>query len=462
MKPVAALAAGMLLGACATVPKQGGFEAVQTVAQERLAQRVYWYQGGPEDVQVQERLRTLLRSELTAEGAVTVALLNNRGLQATYEELGVAQADLVQAGLLRNPRISAQLNVPVNRPDAFLSPVVSVDFDFLSIFTLPLRKSIAEDGFEAAKLRVSDQVLRLAREVRTAHANVAAAEQTAAMWRAYLEAQAAAADLSRRQREAGNISLLENTLQRDAYDSDRVQVARAEAAALEARERLVRLLGLWGKSATVRIAALAPVPEAAEHLDQLESLAIRQRLDLAAVLRERNSLAAALGVARGSQLFPLLDIGALVERDAGEGFWTVGPTLSLELPIFDQGQARVARAEALLRERERRLEELAVDIRSEVRSARNTLVAARNVVDFYRRVLIPQRRKITSESLLQYNAMQIGLFQLLVAKQNEVTANREYIESVRDYWTARADLELALGGPLPQSGGGGAPTGAAG
>jgi outer membrane protein, heavy metal efflux system len=440
-------AATFVFAACASVPRQGGFDTVQQLVQERLGTRVYWYQGGEEDAEVRRTLEALSGSPLTVDGAVTVALLNNRGLQATYEALGVSQADLVQAGLLRNPRIGAQVALPLGTSSpSFVAPSFTVDFDFISLFTLPLRKHVAEEAFAAAKLRVTDAVLRLAADVRVSYFTLAAAEQLIALWRPYLDAQAAAASLAARQRGAGNISALEESLQLDAYDSGRLQVVRAEAAALEARETLTRLLGLWGPAASFRIAPLPPLPAQEEPLDGLEAVAIRQRLDLAAVLHERNARAAALGLARGTGAVPLLDIGALAERDSGEGFWSAGPSIALELPLFDQGQARVARAESALRQEERRLEQLAVEIRSQVRATRSRLLADRSIVEFYRSSFLPQRARITAESLLQYNAMQIGLYQLLVAKQGELNANREYVEAVRDYWTSKAQLALALGG----------------
>jgi len=437
----------VLLGACAEVPRQGGFDTVQQLAEERVGTHVYWYQGGPEDAEVQRALETLLGSALTVDGAVTVALLNNRGLQATYEDLGVSQADLVQAGLLRNPRIGAQVAFPFGTSSpSFIAPSFSLDLDFVSLFTLPMRKRVAEEAFEAAKLRVTDAVLRLATDVRVSYFKLAAAEQLIALWKPYLETQSAAASLAARQRAAGNISSLEESLQLDAYASGRLQVARAETAALEAYEELTRLLGLWGKGTDFQVAALPPLPVQEEPLDGLESVAIRQRLDLAAALHQRNARAAALGLVRGTQAVPLLDIGALAERDSGEGFWSAGPSIALELPVFDQGQARVARAESALRLEERRLEQLAIEIRSQVRVSRSRLLANRSIVEFYGSTFVPQRARITAESLLQYNAMQIGLYQLLVAKQGELNASREFVEAVRDYWTAKAQLTLAVGG----------------
>jgi cobalt-zinc-cadmium efflux system outer membrane protein len=441
--------AALLLTGCTSVPSRGGFDAVQQLSGERVGARVYWYQGGPEDAEVQQALDRMLSAELTADSAVAVALLKNRSLQATYEDLGISQADLVQAGLLRNPRIGAQLAFPVDTTKpSVIAPSFSFDFDFISLFTLPLRKRAAEESFEAAKLRVSDAVLRLSTEVRIVYFNAAAAEQLTALCKEYLDAQRVAASLSSRQRTAGNISALEEALQLDTYDSGRLQLARAEAAATEAREALTRLLGLWGHAAFFRVAPMPLIPEKEPSLDGLEARAIRQRLDLAAALHERNARAATLALVRGAGAVPFLDIGAIAERDSGEGFWSAGPSIALELPVFDQGQARVARAESALRQQERRMEQLAIDIRSQVRVGKSQVVADRNVVEFYRAVLLPQRMRITGESLLQYNAMQVGLYQLLSAKQSELNASREYVEAIRDYWTAKARLAQALGGRL--------------
>jgi cobalt-zinc-cadmium efflux system outer membrane protein len=394
---------------------------------------------------VAQRVRELLQGELTADSATEIALLNNRGLQSRYEELGVAQADLVQAGLLRNPIVSASIGFPWGPYPVENS--FSVTKQFIDVFTLPLRKRIAGAQLEQAKLRVGDSVLRLAAEVRSAMATFQAEQTSIDTLRSFVEAEQLAAEFAQRQRAAGNIRDLDLAIQLDTLASARLALGRAEAEIVQDRERLARLLGVYGADTGFRVANLSQVPEEQLPLEHLETLAIRQRLDVAAARAEVDAAAQGEALERGTRWLPSLDAGVTTARDA-EGVRATGPSVAVELPLFDQGQGRVARAEALLRQARAREEEIAVNARSEVRAAAARFASAKSTVDYYRKLLLPLRDRIVAESQLQYNAMQIGVFQLLLAKQQQLNASRDYVESVRAYWVARSDLELAVGGSL--------------
>ncbi|MDQ6632672.1 MAG: TolC family protein, partial [Verrucomicrobiota bacterium] len=179
----------------------------------------------------------------------------------------------------------------------------------------------------------------------------------------------------------------------------------------------------------------------------LESLGVSQRLELAASRIQMQSVAGALQLKSKSRFFPGAQIGVDTERDTS-GQRVTGPTLSLELPIFDQGQSALARLAAQYRQAQRKFEALAVNVRSEIREARDTLIASRDASAYYEKVLLPQRQRILHETLLQYNAMQKGNYELLAAKERELAAERGYVEALRDYWIARAELEKAVGGKL--------------
>ncbi|MDO8142190.1 MAG: hypothetical protein Q6358_11880, partial [Candidatus Brocadiales bacterium] len=135
---------GILIG-CASVPKEAGFPDVQKLIERRISQRVHWNQGRPEDAAVADAVRYMLQQELTVDEAVQIALLNNRSLQAIYEELGIAQADAVQAGLLRNPIFGAGFRFPDKTVGGHRSTNTefSVVQDFLDLLVLPLRKKVA-------------------------------------------------------------------------------------------------------------------------------------------------------------------------------------------------------------------------------------------------------------------------------------------------------------------------------
>jgi cobalt-zinc-cadmium efflux system outer membrane protein len=437
----------LLLTAC-VVPRKAGFDDVTKRLAERMPYRVHWNQGTDEDRQVAEETRLLLAQELTIETATQVALFNNPELQATYERLGVAQAEVVQAGLLRNPKLSFHYGFRVE--PGFDEILGSVTGAFLDLFLMPLKKRLANAEFRRVKLEVSDAVLMKVDAVAQAFFAAQASTQIVAMRRTMLDAQQAATELAVRQHEAGNISDLDLSNEQAVYTQAKLDLARAEYQRLADRESLTRLLGVWGSDVEYTLAPRLPeVPPAEPDLAHLERIAIEHRFDLAAAREELKSAAAALQVTKGTRVVSGLDLGMNVHRDP-DGPVTIGPTFDLELPIFDQKQAEVARLRAQLHAAQHRNDALAIAIRSEVRQTRNRLMAARMTIEYYAKILVPLRERIVTLSQEQYNAMLLGVYQLLQAKQSEINTYREYIEAVRDYWIARADLERAIGTRLPK------------
>lgn len=438
----------LFAGGCASIQKERGHAEVATLVEERIGRKTRWNQGTPEDAEVSRHLDGLLKDDLTSDHAVEVALLNNPALQSTYEDLGVSQADMVQAGLLTNPTFDASIGFPLNN-DGVSETEFSLVQGFVELFTLPLRKRVAQEQFIADTLRVAHEALSTAAEVRKLFSEVQARQQLVELRRMVLQAAEAAAALASLQHGAGNITDLELATEQAASEEARLELAREELTLVEDRERLNRLLGLWGPRTQWAISEKLPAPPQEEAtLERLESLAIRQRLDIDAARKQTQLLWNALELARSTRFFGRVDVGVHTHRDAN-GPRLLGPTLTLELPIFDQRQALIAKLEAQHRQGERRLAELSINARSEVRAARARLLTLRGVAERYQRVVLPLREKVVEQSQLQYNAMQIGLYALLDAKQSQVEAYRAFIETVRDYWMARAELEQLVGGSLP-------------
>jgi cobalt-zinc-cadmium efflux system outer membrane protein len=336
---------------------------------------------------------------------------------------------------------------------------VSVSTDFLSVFVLAARRKVAEAELRATKLRVGDAVLRTAAEVESAFYQLSAAQQIAAMRRTILETGDASLDLAARQHAAGNISDLDFANQEALYEQVRTDLVRSEADVIAARETLTRLLGLWGSEANYKVADKLPeMPTDEVEIAHLESLAVSRRLDLGAAREEAQVVSHALAMAKNYRWLGSSSVGVAYER-APEHYAVIGPRAEIELPLFDQKQAVIARLEGKVRAALARESALAIAVRSEVRAVRTRLVVARAVVDRYAKVVVPLRQRVVMLSQEQYNAMLLGAHQLLLAKQNEVNAYREFIESLRDYWTARADLERVTGGivPMPKNGANAAP-----
>lgn len=438
------------LSACAAVDQQAGFGEVRSLVEERTGMKVVWNAGTELDAAVATETQALLQNELSVDGAVQVALLNNRGLQALYAELGVSQADLVQAGLLENPIFDGTVLFPFDG-----GPVraeIGAAMNFLSILYLPLRKRVAEARFEDAKLRVTGAVIDFAATVEAAYYRHQADKQLVELRGTIVKALDASADFARRLQAAGNITDLDLRRELALTQEARLDLALAETQVIQSRERLNELMGVWSRDSEWTIRDRLPdVPAAPLDLDRLESEAVAKNIDLASARQKIIIAGEQLGLDRGTALVPDLETGAFGERE--EAVWALGPGLALPIPLFDQGQARIGRSVAELRRASHGYYALGVRLRSVARAARARLRGARDFVLYYREVLLPLRQEIMRETQLHYNAMQLGVFDLLRAQEREIQAGVSYIQALRDYWLIRTEIDQLLKGRLPNEGG---------
>ena len=386
----------------------------------------------------------LLQKQLSADTAVQIALLNNRDLQSSYASLGIAQADLVEAGLLENPVFSYTYYTG----GAGSIVEASIVQDFVSVLSLSARKKVGQAVADRVVAETAQRVLDLAWQVRTQYYVVVGDSQALDLMRQIVSATDAAAELARRQLAAGNLNRRDQAVQQAFYAQALLDASQAEMQLSSDREKLNRLMGLWGGQTRWSVPARLPrVPASLPSFDEIESQAISQRLDLAAAKKEAESTAQALSLTQQFRYLDALGIGVAYKREPGAGNF-VGPTVQLGLPIFNQGQAKVARMEAEYRRSQERVAALAVAIRSETREARERLTAMQQVVQHYTQVLLPLQQTILSETLKSYNGMLTGVYELLLTKQMQVQTARQYVAANRDFWLAWADLERAAGGSL--------------
>ncbi len=435
------LSAGALAG-CAHVDPNPAFRELANTVHLRTGKRVLWNRGSAEDAQAQAAVASLLKRPLTADSAVQVALLNNHNLQATYEELGIAQADLVEAGLLKNPVFYFERRLPGQAAE------IDLVQEFIDILLLPLRKRIAAAQFEAAKLRVGHEILTTAAEVRAAFYEHQGDQQLVDLRKTVADATERSAETALKMHEAGNLRDLDLASEQATHAQAKIDLAKAQANAVQSREKLNKLMGAFGAQTNWTVASrLSELPGNEVSTAQLESRAIQQRLDLAAARQQFIAEARARGIARAEAILQGAQIGSHYEHEI-EPRHSTGPSVSVPIPIFNQGQPASARASAKMRQAEQRYLALAADIRSDVRAARDKMLLSRRQVEYFKSTALPTRTRVTEESQLEYNAMQIGPFQLLQAKQEEVKTGAESVEALRDYWVARAELEKAVGGSL--------------
>jgi outer membrane protein TolC len=250
---------------------------------------------------------------------------------------------------------------------------------------------------------------------------------------------------------SGNTSQLDLARERSFHAEAGAALMRAGQQQVAARERLTRLLGLWGADTAFTLPARLPeLPAAPSELADLERRAIEARLDLAAARQDAAALAASLGLSRTTRFVNVLELGLANKSESGMPT-TRGYEISIELPLFDWGQARNARAEALYMQSLRRVAETAVNARSQARERYLGYRAAWDLARHYRDEVIPLRRKISQETLLRYNGMLASPFDLLTDAREQAGAVNATIEALKEFWSAHADLEEALGGPVAQA-----------
>jgi outer membrane protein, heavy metal efflux system len=437
-----------LSAGCVPRKARNDFDSVKNEVAARTTFVVQWRSDNEQDAAADASIHAMLAKPMPADYAVQIALLNNRSLQATYEDLGIAQADLVQAGLLKNPIFSAGVRFPFTSPKkTYLD--LSVEEDFIDLFFIPARKKLAATALDGAKAKVTAAVLQLAADTRSACLEYQTALQMRELRQTVLEAQSASLDATKRMFDAGNANELTMLHEQAQYDQARLSLAMAESDASDAREHLADLMGISeGETVWSVEGRLPELPDSDFDTSGLESVALDQRADLRAAQQEVLVQAQTLGFARDTRFLSSLNLGPEGERET-DGQWRVGPSISLPVPIFDQGQATVARAVALFRQSQQRYLALAVSIRSQVRTARARMSNARQRVELYRLDVLPVQQKIVEQTQLQLNGMLVGVFQLLQAKREQIEAGSDYIKALHDYWIARTELERAIGGRLP-------------
>lgn len=435
---------GTLTG-CASGPAPGASPQVPELVQQHGGPATtQWPEPGLSPQAQSEAVATLLAQPLDADAAVRLALLNSPTLQAQLAALDVSAAQRQQMALLPNP----SLGLGRVREGGQTEIERLLRIDLWSLITLPWRLQWQDRQLAQARLQTAQEVLRLSAEVRRAWVRAVAAQHATTYWLQVQEAADAGAELGRQMVKAGNWSRLQQAREQSALQDARVQGARARLQAQASREQLIRLLGLNdGRALQLPAQLPAPPSELLPEADY-EAQALRERLDVRAAQGEYRAIADSLGYTRV--------IGYVSAFELGLGYNTVtqpgsrdskrSVEIDVPLPLFDQGQARVARSEAQMRLAQARVREVAVLARSEARGRWQDWQSAWTVSRQLESEVLPLRRQITDETLLRYNGMLSSVWELLAeARQNALSVNAA-IEARRDFWLADTDLRLALSG----------------
>ncbi|MBI5128893.1 MAG: TolC family protein [Rhodopseudomonas palustris] len=440
------LAAVSLVAGCTTLSPAGPFTEVADKVEQRTGKHISWDAGQYNDPVVLSAIEGHLSRPLTVERAVQIALLNNRELQATYANLGIAQANLVQAELWKNPILNGAVTFPL----AGGAPDYSFDLalKFIDLLYIPLRKSVAESQLEETKLQVTADVVRVAGQTYVAFIDYLTERQRLAVLTEAVKAAAATVESGRALRLAGNISEYDLEAEIAQQVQGATELARAQIGVAQARERVNQLLGLTGQQTQWHSASRLPAMAARDPSTvDVERKAIEASLDLAAVRQQIITTGRKYRVVDVTSLVPQLDLGGEAARTTGEN--EAGPTFAVELPVFDWGQAKREQARMEILKARDEFTALAVHIRSLARLQRAKLLSARQTAAYYTTTVVPQAQRLLETAVKQYNVMQLGVFQLLQARDRQIRASLEYVAALSTYWKERARLAQILAGKVP-------------
>lgn len=434
---------GLIMTGCSKIPTDDDF--VSSTVANRIDSSVEWINDDGRDEQICKLIENATVNEMTADLAIQIALVNNPKVRAIYADIGIARADLVEAGLLCNPSFAIEIRYP---PISGLKTNIEylISSSLLDIFLIPLRTRLAKTEFEQTKLKVSNEILSLAFDVRETFYDLISERKKNQYTHSKVELTGILSEISSKQVTIGNVDPLEFHLVQARLLEDELNLNRSQAEVIHLTEKLYRLLGLKADIKLTLPENLPDVDDDIFDLNALKSCALTERLDLQIAKCEINRLSQMLGLKDG-WTYTGLTAGLAGERDP-DGTNLIGPGFSGEIPLFNYGQAARMRIYAQLRQAYERLDEMEVKVLSEVSEAYKRLMSYRKIIHDYRTRLLPIQNQISAFSEELYNVMGLGIDKLLENKRQEVAANQYYTESLKQYWIAKVELDRALGGCL--------------
>ena len=440
----------LAIAGCATLSNDRGFGPVAATVQQRTGAKAQWTRTEADRDAVKSVVAERLARTLTAEDAVQIALVNNPGLQASYAELGIGEAELVRAGRLPNPRfsfsrISNSQSLEIERKFAV---------DIVGILLMPITSKIEAGRFQATQTAVASEALRVAAETRRAYFMAVAASESVRYYEQVLLAAGASSELARRMVEAGNWSRLAQAREQVFHADATAQLTRAKQNAVAERERLARLLGLGSGPAAIKLPDRLPdLPASPRAISNVEARILEDRLDVRMARQGLDATGYALELTKATRFIGVFDLAYRNKSDTGVPRQN-GYEIDIEVPLFDWGETKVAKAEAIYLQSVARLAEAAGNAQSEARTAYSGYRSSYELARHYRQEVVPLRKKIAEETLLRYNGMLMSVFEVLADAREQVMSVNAAIGATRDFWLADADLDAAIAGgsPLPEDG----------
>jgi outer membrane protein TolC len=441
-----AIIAAFGLSGCSSFSPDAGMSVVSDIAGRTIGKDVAFVRSSDDEARASEGVRRLLLRGLTVNAAVQIALLNNKSLQAAYNDLALAETDLVQQSLPPNPTFSIS-SIAGDMASEVEGQVVG---NILALATLPFRSDIARDRFRQAQLKATLDTLRLAADVRRAYYRAVADNELAVLLTNATSTAEAAARLAQKLGETGSINKLDRAREQVFYAETTTDLAAARQEASSSRERLARLLGLRDSEFGGRLPSHLPsLPGKPRTLPSIEVDAVEHRLDLQIARMELDALAKSLDLTEATRFVTMVNLAGIARKTKEPEtpqFRERGFDVQLHIPIFDGGEVRVRQAAETYNRALNRLTEKAINVRSEARDAYRIYRSSYDIASRYQHEVLPQRQTIMDELQLQLSSMQVDVFALVTEMRQRVASQRAAIDAKRAFWIAQSDLQNTVYG----------------
>ncbi|MCA0344625.1 TolC family protein [Shinella sp. 838] len=458
MKLVASLVLPLFATGCVSTgysAKTAGFSDASAKSAEATGKQTVWVQNRQQAEETRQRVKALMaRKSIDVETAVQVALLNNKGLQAAYADLGDSAADAWQTQLSVLPTVSVGLS-GIGTPglEAYRVLEGAIAANILALATYDRDIKLAETRFRQAQLNAAVETVSLAAETRRAWINAVSAWENVTYLNQAKVAADAASELATKIGEAGSMPKADQAREHVFYAELTGETAKARLAAKLAKEELVRLMGLSGSDIEFQIPNRLPsLPKALAKRDDIEAEAIHKRMDMQVARLELSATAQSYKLTDATRLVTDIElVGTLEqerEREDGKIRRSISKTAGLEftIPIFDSGQARMRKGELAYMRAANQLAEKAVNVRSEARSAYVAYRSTYDIARHYRNSVLPLRTAIEEQSMMTYNGMITSTFELIADSREKIDSTLLAVNAKRDFWLAEANLAPVLYG----------------
>ncbi len=458
------ICAALALGGCATQAELDtfsdparGFAEVHEQTHVAANKTSVWVQSREQADAVAARVHQLIHKKtIDADTAVQVALLSNKGLQAAYADIGLSAADVWQEALPSNPKLTVMFSqIGVARTIESL-----ITANIARAMTHDMRVGVAEAKLRKAQLQAIEATLRLAHETRVAWINAVSAWERAGHVKQAIAATDAGSELAMQLGRTGALPKAAQAREHVNYAELTAQLASARLEAREAKQVLIRKMGVWGRETDFSVPnALPPLPRSIRHKPGIVAEALRNRIDLMIAKADLEIVARSHGLTKATRYVSDLDLsgGAEIERGEDGGNEVSGVIeFDLVIPIFDSGQARLRKAELAYMKAANLVAERAVLIRSEATAAYEDYRGRYDIARHHLDAVAPLRKVLEEQALLNNNGMITSTFELLQDVRAKVNSDLQSDLAKRDFWLAEAGLKsVVYGGGEGVAGGSG-------